>query len=167
VRPVTTLRVVTDSPKATREIAGGVGSLVAPGDMILLSGDLGAGKTTFTQGLAESVGVRERVTSPTFTLVHLYEGAGKLRLLHADVYRLEHLQEVVDLGLPEMIDDGAVAVIEWGDVAASVLLPDHLDVRLEFGAHDDERLISLCPVGARWAGRMPRLAEATGGTSLS
>jgi tRNA threonylcarbamoyladenosine biosynthesis protein TsaE len=162
VRPITTLRVMSRSPAQTQELARHLGSLVNAGDLILLNGDLGAGKTTFTQGLAQAMGIRETVTSPTFTLVRSYQGSGPLRLLHADVYRLEHLQEVVDLGLPELIDDGAVAVVEWGDVAASVLLPDHLDVRLEFGEGDDERMITIRPVGARWVATMRQLSEITG-----
>ena len=165
VRPLTTLRVVSQSPVETQALARQLGSLVDSGDIILLNGDLGAGKTTFTQGLARALGVREPVTSPTFTLVRNYEGSGPLRLLHADVFRLEHLQEIIDLGLPELIEDGAVAVIEWGDMASSVLLADHLDVRIEFGATDDERVILIRPLGGRGAALLRQLSEAIGGAS--
>jgi tRNA threonylcarbamoyladenosine biosynthesis protein TsaE len=126
------------------------------GDLVLLGGDLGAGKTTFTQGLAQALGVKEPVTSPTFTLMHSYEGAA-VRLLHVDVYRLDRLQEVVDLGLPELMEDGAAAVVEWGQRAVPALLPDHLDMRISFGPGDDDRVVVLEPVGEAWLGRRPAL----------
>jgi tRNA threonylcarbamoyladenosine biosynthesis protein TsaE len=150
------LRMATCSADETRALAARLGPLLSAGDLILLGGDLGAGKTTFTQGLARSLDIRQPVTSPTFTLVHSYEG-GRLRLLHADVYRLEHLQEVIDLGLPEQLEEGAAAVIEWGDRAAPVFLPEYLDVHIEFGDTDDERVVLLQPVGGRWTGRLSEL----------
>jgi tRNA threonylcarbamoyladenosine biosynthesis protein TsaE len=150
------LQIATGSADATRQVGERVGALVQAGDLVLLGGDLGAGKTTFTQGLARALGVAERVTSPTFTLVHSYEGRG-LRLIHADIYRLEHLQEVIDLGLPELLEEGAAAVVEWGDLAAPALLPDHLNIRMFFGPGDDDRVMELEPVGAHWRSRLPAL----------
>jgi tRNA threonylcarbamoyladenosine biosynthesis protein TsaE len=147
------LRIATSSAEETRTLAARVAGLLAVGDVILLGGDLGAGKTTFTQGLAAAVGVRAPVTSPTFTLVRSYD-AGVFQLLHADVYRLEHLQEVIDLGLPELLEEGAVAVIEWGDHAAPALLPDYLHVGFEFGPGDEDRVVELRAVGDRWAARL-------------
>jgi tRNA threonylcarbamoyladenosine biosynthesis protein TsaE len=136
--------------------------LLVAGDVILLGGDLGAGKTTFTQGLARSLGIDELVTSPTFTLLRSYENPKGLRLLHADMYRLDHLQEIVDLGLPELLDEGAVAVVEWGDLAAPVLLPDYLEVRLTFGESDDARVLTMRPVGPKWCARLRSLDQALG-----
>ncbi|MDP9074064.1 MAG: tRNA (adenosine(37)-N6)-threonylcarbamoyltransferase complex ATPase subunit type 1 TsaE [Actinomycetota bacterium] len=162
------LRVASSSARRTRELAARIQPLLVPGDVILLGGELGAGKTTFTQGLARAMGVLESVTSPTFTLIRSYDAATPARLLHADVYRLEHLQEVLDLGLPELLDDGAVAVIEWGDVAAPVLRPDYLEIRFDFGSGDDERFLALSAAGPRWAARLPalrRLLSATGGSA--
>jgi len=150
------LQITSGSADATRQVGERIGALVRAGDLVLLGGELGAGKTTFTQGLARALGVAGRVTSPTFTLVHSYEGRG-LRLLHADVYRLDHLQEVIDLGLPELLEEGAAAVVEWGDLAAPVLLPDYLSVRMFFGPGDDDRVIELEPVGAEWRSRLPAL----------
>jgi tRNA threonylcarbamoyladenosine biosynthesis protein TsaE len=158
MRALQPLQIATSSADATRDVAERIGGLVRAGDLVLLGGELGAGKTTFTQGLARALGVAERVTSPTFTLVHSYEGRG-LRLLHADVYRLGHLQEVIDLGLPELLEEEAAAVVEWGDLAAPVLLPDHLNIRMFFGPGDDDRVMELEPVGEHWQSRLPALRE--------
>lgn len=154
------IRLASKSVADTQAVAAAIEPLVQPGDAILLGGDLGAGKTVFTQGLARAMGIAEAVTSPTFTLVRTYDAAGGRRLLHADLYRLEHLQEVVELGLPELIEDSSVAVIEWGEAAVPVLVADYLDIRIDFGAGDDERVLVLTPVGTRWVGRTDALGKA-------
>jgi tRNA threonylcarbamoyladenosine biosynthesis protein TsaE len=153
----------TSSPEETRQLAAALAAALAPGDLLLLVGGLGAGKTTFTQGLARGLGVTGPVTSPTFTLVRAYPCApGPLRtLLHADLYRLDRLQDVVDLGLAEMVEDDSVAVIEWGDVASSVFGPDVLTVRLTAGQTDDDRLVTLHLDGT-WAARRGLLATTLG-----
>jgi tRNA threonylcarbamoyladenosine biosynthesis protein TsaE len=156
------LQISTASADETRLVAERIGSVVSACDLILLGGELGAGKTTFTQGLARALGVDERVTSPTFTLLHSYEGRS-VRLLHADVYRLDHLQEVIELGLPELLEEGAAAVVEWGDVAEPVLLADHLTIWISFGAGDDDRVLQLEPVGEGWRRRLPALDRAVAG----
>src|SRR5436190_22308416 len=153
---VVVIRAVTKSAEDTRELASSIAPLVKGGDTLLLAGDLGAGKTAFTQGLARALGVTQQVTSPTFVLMHTYDGA-KFPLLHVDVYRVGRLQEVVDLGLEELIDDGAAAVIEWGDKAAPALPPDYLEVRIEFGGGDDARVFTVRPVGGRWSARAAAL----------
>jgi tRNA threonylcarbamoyladenosine biosynthesis protein TsaE len=144
--------------------------LLRPGDTVLLGGDLGAGKTTLTKGLAQALGVEEEVTSPTFVLVHTYRTRAGWDLLHADVWRLEQLQEVVDLAIPELLEEGAVAVIEWGELAAPALAPDYLYVGIAFtdepaGAGTgalEARAIVLQPVGPRWAERAAGLAQRLG-----
>ena len=148
----------TRSVDDTRRLAGDLAPLARPGDVILLAGELGAGKTAFVQGFARAMGVDEHVTSPTFTLMHTY--AGRLKLLHVDVYRLDHLQEIVDLGLAELVDEDAVAVIAWGDMAEPVLPADFLEVRIEYGKDDDERAFRLRPVGSAWGARARALDEA-------
>lgn len=142
---------VTKSAEDTRELGMALAGLARPGDVVLLSGDLGAGKTTLAQGFARGLGIDEPVVSPTFILARLYQG--RLPLIHADAYRLDNLDEVTDLDLPELLDDGGVALVEWGDVIAPVLPPDFLDVRIDFGDADDDRHFDVRVVGPAWAAR--------------
>jgi tRNA threonylcarbamoyladenosine biosynthesis protein TsaE len=152
------------SPEETRDVGRRLASCLVPGDVILVEGDLGAGKTTFVQGLAAGLGVSDPVTSPTFMLMRVIEcpGGRPVRtLLHADLYRLEHLKEVVDLGLLELVDDGAVAAVEWGDAGAPVLGDSVLEVRLERGARDEDRVVTMIGSGS-WVGRAAAVAAAVG-----
>ena len=137
----------TNGPAATQAVAAALVPFLDGGDVILLGGDLGAGKTAFTQGLARAAGVNEVVTSPTFTLMRPYRTAIGPDLIHADVYRLEQLHEVADLGLPELLEEGAFAVIEWGERAAPALAPDVLSIGIDFGAGDDDRTLRITPQG--------------------
>jgi tRNA threonylcarbamoyladenosine biosynthesis protein TsaE len=148
----------TASVDETRLLGGAVAELSRPGDLVLLSGELGAGKTAFTQGFGRALGIEGPITSPTFTLVHRYEG--RLELNHLDVYRLDQLAEVTDLGLAELLDDGGVTVIEWGDVIAPVLPADYLEINLAYGETDDERIVTLRIVGGRTAARLRALTTA-------
>lgn len=167
------VQVPSHSAADTQALAGRLEPLLRPGDVILLGGALGAGKTTFVQGLARAMGIPGPVTSPTFTLVREYDNPGGLRLLHADVYRLDHLQEVEDLALAELLDTepavaggGTVAVVEWGEQAAAVLPRQHLDIGIELGAGPDDRVVTLRPQGPRWSGAsaMRALRDAAVGT---
>lgn len=150
-----TLTAATTGVDQTRALAARLATVVQSGDVVLLAGDLGTGKTAFTQGLAAGLGVDEPVTSPTFTLVRSYPG--RLTLHHVDVYRLDSLQEALDLDLPELIDDGGVTVIEWGDVVAPALPADFLEVRLDYGEADTDRTVALRAVGPRWSSRHTEL----------
>ena len=158
-RPIRTPLAVTSSAEETRALAAAVAAVVRAGDILVLAGELGTGKTVWAQGFARGLGVDEPVTSPTFTLVRPYQGRS-LTLLHADMYRLDRLSEMADLGLVEQLDGRAVAVIEWGDLAAPVLPADLLEVRLVAGADDDERTISFRAVGTGWAARLDELTVA-------
>lgn len=151
----------TDGEDETRAMGARVAYLAQPGDTLILGGDLGAGKTRFTQGMAMELGIEETVTSPTFNLVRTYEG-GRLRLHHADLYRTEDEAEAVDLILSELDPAGAVCVIEWGEPAAALLPEGHLEVRLRLGDGDDERIIEVSAVGPAWADRLAALTEAVG-----
>ncbi len=136
------LVVTTDSPAATKALAARLASVCGPGDIVLLIGDLGAGKTAFAQGFAGALGVEGPVTSPTFTLVRQYRceaDAPVDLLIHADVYRTESLGEVVDLALGELVEERAIALVEWGDMAAPALGDDVLEVTLaRSGSPDPE-----------------------------
>jgi tRNA threonylcarbamoyladenosine biosynthesis protein TsaE len=114
-------------------------AVLSDGDIVLLSGTLGAGKTTFVQGVAKGLGVDERVTSPTFTMVREHQcanGRGIVTLHHCDVYRVETLDEVLDLALGELVEDGGVALVEWGELAASIFGRDVMTV--DFIVDEDE-----------------------------
>lgn len=150
------IAVRTKSAEDTRDFARAMAPLAQPGDVVLLAGDVGTGKTTFTQGFGDGLGVAEQITSPTFILMRRYDG--RVPLVHVDVYRLEHLQEVLDLGLMEMLDDGAVALIEWGDVVAPALPANFLEVRFEYGVGDDDREARVRAVGPRWSVRLNALS---------
>lgn len=155
-----TLAAATTDVGQTRTLASAVSELVGPGDLVLLAGELGTGKTAFAQGFAAGLGIEDPVTSPTFTLVRTYPG-GRLTMNHVDVYRLERLQEAVDLGLGEMVDDRAVTLIEWGDVVIPALPADFLEVRLDYGPDgDDHRRVMLRTVGPGWAARQRALSDA-------
>lgn len=165
----------------TRNLAAALAELARPSDLLVLVGDLGAGKTAFTQGFGRGLGIDEQITSPTFALVRSY--TGRLDLYHLDVYRLEQVAEALDLGLSELLDDGSVTIIEWGDTIAPVLPHDYLEVHLRFpdadefdaarspgdpGEHDEhgdvveveQRVIELRPIGARWSARVRALGAA-------
>ncbi len=149
----------TTSVDDTRSLAAQLAPLAKPGDLLLLAGDLGAGKTAFVQGFARGLGVTEPVTSPAFVLARPYHG--RLTLLHLDVYRLEHIQELHDLGISELLDDGGVTVIEWGDVVAPALPADFLEVRMTPGDDDDdERFLSIRWVGPGWPPRAAAVRRA-------
>ena len=150
----------------TAEDTRGVGAALAPllraRDVVVLTGELGAGKTTFVQGLAAGLGAEEHVASPTFTLVREYV-SGRLPVAHVDVYRLERQQDVVDLALDELEDGEAVLVIEWGDAVEELLAPDR--VRFELTAEDptgelDARAIAVSTQGPAWDERAHALAGA-------
>ena len=150
----------SDSVATTHAIAGVIAGLVRPRDIIVLAGDMGAGKTAFTVGFTRALGVSEddQVSSPTFTLVHSYN-SGRIPVLHADLYRLNSMAEVADLGVREQVDLGAVALVEWGDVAADVI-GDSLTIELSHDENDDDaRDIVISVDGHGWDSRWDKLRE--------
>ena len=151
-------RVMTRSPAATRRLAARLGRAGAPGDVIALVGELGAGKTTFVSGLAEGLGVPRgtRVTSPTFTLINEY--AGRLPLYHIDFYRLEGGADLDELGLDEYLARGGVCAIEWFDRFPAVCQTDYVEARLTLQG-PSERQITLTAHGGRAAAWLRALAR--------
>jgi tRNA threonylcarbamoyladenosine biosynthesis protein TsaE len=153
------LQLRVSSLEGTTAVAAALAELSREGDVILLAGDLGTGKTAFAQGFGRALGVTEPITSPTFTLVHSYDTGG-LTLHHADLYRLDQLSEVADLALGELAEDRGIVLVEWGDVAESTF-GDHLVVRLAtVDADADARVIEIVPVGRSWSWRWGPLQEA-------
>jgi tRNA threonylcarbamoyladenosine biosynthesis protein TsaE len=145
---------------ATHAVAAALAGVSRAGDIILLAGEMGAGKTAFAQGFGRALGVTEPITSPTFTLVHSYDTDGPT-LHHADVYRLEQLAEVADLALGELAEFDGIVLVEWGDVVSSTF-GEHLVVRLDLVDGDvDARHITLAPTGPTWARRWAALGDAT------
>jgi tRNA threonylcarbamoyladenosine biosynthesis protein TsaE len=145
------VKVPTD--RDMRELGRRLAELVVAGDLLVLTGDLGAGKTTLTQGLADGMGVRGPVTSPTFVIARVHprlDGAGT-PLVHVDAYRLRDLAEVDDLDLDASLEE-SVTVVEWGSGLVEGLSDNHLVVDLHRSSDpdDDERTVSLRAVGPRW-----------------
>jgi tRNA threonylcarbamoyladenosine biosynthesis protein TsaE len=132
VRKMKEARLITDSAEQTRQLGERLASFLSAGALLTLSGQLGAGKTTFTQGLAKGLGVSRKVTSPTFTILKIYQG--RLPLYHIDAYRLEGLDQ--DLGFEEYIGGDGVCVIEWSNFIADMLPQECIDI--EFSINDDD-----------------------------
>lgn len=154
------IRARTKSVDDTRDLASEMAGLARAGDLILLAGGLGTGKTAFAQGFGRGLGVAVNIVSPTFVLVRVYEG--RVPMVHLDVYRLDHIQEITDLGMAELLDEGGVTLIEWGDVVSPALPADFLEVRLEASGGEDERDLGLRAVGPSWPPRMAALRNAVG-----
>jgi tRNA threonylcarbamoyladenosine biosynthesis protein TsaE len=153
--------VVTTNPAQTEALGSGIGELLRPGDVVVLTGDLGTGKTTFVKGAARGLGVSEPVTSPTFAIVQEYDG--RYPVAHVDVYRLVRIQELHDFGFEELLEE-RIVLIEWGESIARVLPADRLEVR--FAVPDDaetERTIELVPHGAAWSTRKSHLVDVVNG----
>ena len=142
-------RTISRAPTQTAALAHLIAAHLGARDVVLLIGDLGTGKTTFTQALAVALGIDEPVTSPTFTIMRHYTTRYQGTLLHIDAYRLRGPAELHDLGIDELLDDGAMAVIEWGDIVAAAVGPEHLDIHLNW-VDETVREIRVEPHGERW-----------------
>jgi tRNA threonylcarbamoyladenosine biosynthesis protein TsaE len=144
------MRFTTRAASETQALARALGALLRAGDVVLLSGDLGAGKTTFTKGVAEALGVKEPVTSPTFTIVQEYEGS--VPISHVDVFRLQRVQELYDLGFEELLE-GRVVLVEWGDLVAPVLPAERVEVTFTIGDDLEMRDVEIAAFGPSWSNR--------------
>ena len=136
---------VSRRPEDTRRIGRNIGGMATQGTVISLEGPLGSGKTVLAQGIAEGLGVKERLTSPTFTLIAEY--LGSTRLYHIDLYRIENAAQLDDIGFDDAVNGQNVAIIEWGKKAKGLLPAEHMAVELSIAA-DNSRLITI-------SGRLP------------
>lgn len=173
------LELCAGSLDDTHAIARSVAALSRAGDLIVLAGEMGVGKTAFAQGFGRSLGITEPITSPTYTLVHSYDieasqGRVAKALHHADLYRLDRTAEIADLALDELAEFDGIVLVEWGDVAET-MFGDHLVIHLQAGidgwdpdrvddepndaAGDDLRTIEISASGPSWAARWSRLVE--------
>jgi len=153
------LELTAGAPEDTMAVGEAVASLLREGDAIALTGELGAGKTTFVRGAARALGFDGAVASPTYTLVREYQG--RVRIYHVDVYRLERVQDVLDLGLDEMVAEGGVLLVEWGDAVEGLLPDDHLLAEITLVGEGDARRIVVTGIGPSWATRWERLERLT------
>ena len=153
------LQLRASSLADTHAIAAAIAGLSRTGDLVVLAGEMGAGKTAFAKGFGATLGVTEPITSPTFTLVHSYD-AGRITLHHADIYRLTTHHEVADLALAELLEYDGIVLLEWGDVVAQSL-GEHLLVQLVADLDDDDvRHITISGTCRSWALRWDRLSAA-------
>jgi tRNA threonylcarbamoyladenosine biosynthesis protein TsaE len=143
-----TLEFFSRSPEQTRRLGSRLGALLLPGDVICLSGDLGSGKTTFVQGLAQGWGALDPVSSPTFVLVNMYRRADGRRMYHLDAYRLESALEAEDLDLDLMLEDGPL-VVEWPERIQPVLPANRLWISMRYIA-DEQRGMVFTGQGERF-----------------
>jgi tRNA threonylcarbamoyladenosine biosynthesis protein TsaE len=152
--------LVLELPTAadTRALGTALAGLLRAGDLVVLTGPLGAGKTVLAQGIGAGLGVTGPVTSPTFVLARVHRG-GRLPLVHVDAYRLGSVEEVDDLDLDASVAD-SVTVVEWGAGLVDRLADARLEIRLTLAG--DARVAELAPAGAAWADRADRLAGLTG-----
>lgn len=156
------LTFITRAPEETQRLGETVGRLLRPGDLVLLQGNLGAGKTTFTQGVARGMGLPGAVTSPSFTLANVYQPSGSgVPLYHLDLWRIKSPAEALGIGLDEYLSGEGPCVVEWPDVAAEVLPTDFLQVRIDHAG--DTRHLTFIPFGARPAELVQALRDALPG----
>lgn len=134
------LKITSNSAVFTKSLGKNFSKIISNGDVILFSGELGGGKTTFISGLAEGFGIRENVSSPSFTILNVYNTHRKNKLVHADFYRLENIEDIVEIGVEDYLYDScAVVCIEWGDKIRKYIDKDCLEIEISYLFADDEK----------------------------
>ena len=159
----TPLLFVADSVEKTNSLGKKLGSFMLAGDLIALSGELGAGKTTFVKALARGLGIPEDdVSSPSYTLLNEY--TGRIPMYHFDLYRLEGADDVDDLGFDEYMEGDGLAVVEWADVAPQILPSEYLEIKIMISG-EESRDLELKGIGERYMRIVERLRESLQGTA--
>lgn len=138
--------LVSHNPSGTRRLGASIGRLAMPGDIFLLVGNLGAGKTCLTQGIARGLGIKEYIPSPSFVLIREFHG--RLPLYHIDLYRLGHLEEIAELGLDDYLYGQGVCVIEWAEKGLSLMPAEHLLIKIAY-LDNNQRSFQFEPCGQR------------------
>jgi tRNA threonylcarbamoyladenosine biosynthesis protein TsaE len=141
------LEIISHSPEQTQKFGTRIGQLALPGDIFLLVGGLGVGKTCLTQGIAWGLDIKEYAVSPSFVVIR--ELHGRLPLYHIDFYRLDHLEEIAELGLDDYLYGNGVCVVEWAEKGLSLLPQEHLLIEMSY-LSDTERSLKLKPSGKRY-----------------
>ncbi len=136
------MEFISNSPQETEALGEQLAGRLSPGDVVAYTGDLGAGKTAFTRGLARGLGIQDRVTSPTFTIVNEYEG-GRMPLFHFDLYRLGSAEELFDIGWEDYLARGGVCAVEWSENASGAFEEEPIWVEIRRGAGENQRLIAI------------------------
>src|SRR4030042_926777 len=150
------LELISRSPEETRKIGTIIGEIAVPGDVLLLEGKLGSGKTCLTQGIALGLGIDDYVLSPTFVLMR--ELYGRLPLYHIDLYRLDHIEEIADLGLDDYFYGMGVCVVEWAEKGLSVLPTENMLIQINYQGETERRLV-LTPNGKRYEELLTKIKE--------
>jgi len=148
--------LISRSPEQTQRFGVRIGKLALPGDIFLLVGSLGTGKTCLTQGIAWGLNIKEYTLSPSFVIMR--ELYGRLPLYHIDLYRLDHIEEIEELGLDEYLYGNGVCVVEWAEKGLSVLPTEHLLIQISY-LSDTERSFQIKPSGKRYSEILAQLKE--------
>jgi tRNA threonylcarbamoyladenosine biosynthesis protein TsaE len=150
------LKLISHSPEQTQKFGVSLGELALPGDVFLLVGRLGTGKTCLTQGIAWGLGIKEYAASPSFILIR--ELYGRLPLYHIDLYRLDRIEEIEDLGLDDYLYAEGICVVEWAEKALNILPEEHLLIEISY-LSDTERSFQFKPNGKRYQNIVAQLGK--------
>ncbi len=142
------IKLLSGSPFFTRKIGIIFSKILRGGDMLLLTGELGAGKTTFISGIAEGLGIKGNLSSPSFTIINLYDIGSRKKFIHADFYRLDNSDEMLNTGIEDYLyNNRNIACIEWGDKIKGFLGSNYLEVKFEYFYQPDRNPVSGCTTG--------------------
>jgi len=149
--------IVLKGLRDTEKFGERLGNILKGGDVLSLTGDLGAGKTTLTKSIGKGLGVEEYITSPTFALINEYNG--RVKVYHFDVYRLDNVDDLYDLGFEDYFYSDGVTIVEWGDRISELLPEETIHIHIEKGKELDERIVTISGEGERYSQIVKELRE--------